>query len=97
MAVDDPHFPPNPVPNCWGRNSQSHTLLRAFLWADRYGRGEWLDGALAIWLGATLRYADRFRFQQEIDPLTGAPVGDTPDFMPTLLLYLAACQRLFGV
>ncbi len=96
MAVDDPHFPPDPVPNCWGRNSQSHTLLRAFLWADRYGRGEWLDNALAIWLGTTLRYADSYCFQQEIDPLTGAPVGDTPNFMPTLLLYLAACRRLFG-
>ena len=77
--------------------SLGRRILRAFLWADRYGRGEWLDETLATWLGATLRYADSYCFQQEIDPLTGTPVGDTPDFMPTLLLYLAACRRLFGV
>jgi hypothetical protein len=94
VAVDDPHFPPEPTPNCWGRNSQAPTLLRALLWADRYGRGEWLDGVLAIWLGMTLQYADRYCFQQEIDPLTGVPIGDTPNFMPALLLYLAACRRI---
>ena len=42
----------------------------------------------------TLKYADRYCFQQEIDPLTGAPVGDVPNFMPSLLLYLAACKRI---
>jgi len=94
MAVDDPHFPREATRNCWGRNTQSLTLLRALLWADRYGRGEWLDGVLAAWLRATLLHADRFAFQQELDPLVGEPIGGSPNYTPSLLLYLAACRRL---
>ena len=94
MAVDDPHFPRETTRNSWGRNTQSLTLLRALLWADRYGRGEWLDGVLAAWLRATLLHADRFVFQQELDPLTGDPIGDSPNYTPSLLLYLATCRRL---
>ena len=94
MAVDDPHFPPEPIPNSWGRNTQALTLLRALLWADRYGRGEWLNDLLATWLGSTLLHSDRFRFQQEIDPFTGAPIGESGNYTPSLLLYLEAIERL---
>ena len=92
MAIDDPHFPKEPTHNSWGRNTQALTLLRALLWAEAYGKGEWLDATLASWLRATLLHADRFRFQQELDPLTGEPIGDIGGYTPSLLLYLAALR-----
>jgi hypothetical protein len=94
MAVDDPRFQQETTQNCWGRNTQALTLLRALLWADCYGRGVWLDDVLAAWLRATLLHAGSFRFQQELDPLTGTPIGGAANYTPALLLYLAACRRL---
>lgn len=94
MAIDDPHFPRQASRNCWGRNTQALTLLRALLWSGRYGRGEWLDATLAAWLRATLLHGDGFRFQQEADPFTGSPIGEIANYTPSLLLYLVACDRL---
>ena len=96
MAVDDPHFPKEPIHNSWGRNTQALTLLRALLWTERHGRGDWLDATLATWLRATLLHADRFHFQQEVDPWTGEPIGNAADYTPSLLLYLVSCRRAFG-
>lgn len=93
MALDDPAFVRGPVTNCWGRNTQSLTLLRALLWADAYGRDAWLRGVLAAWLRAAVSHLPRFRFQQELDPFTGEPLGKGEDYTPSLLLFLAASSR----
>jgi hypothetical protein len=53
-----------------------------------------VEMSFAAWLRATLLHADRFAFQQELDPLVGEPIGGSPNYTPSLLLYLATCRRL---
>lgn len=53
-----------------------------------------VEMSFAAWLRATLLNAARFAFQQELDPLVGEPIGGSPNYTPSLLLYLATCRRL---
>lgn len=93
VSVDDEHFIGGMQKNSWGGNSQAPTTLRAFLWMDHYNRSKDLDAVLTRWLKAFAEHPES-DFQQEIDPFSGAPVGNGKNFTPTLLVHLMAMQRL---
>ena len=93
VSVDDPHFDRNCPRNSWGSNSQALTLLRAILWMDFYGRSADLTEFLSRWLRAVCDHPES-TCQQELNPFTGAPVGDGRNYTPTLLVLLSALKRL---
>ncbi len=92
VAVDDPHFDKRCPKNSWGCNTQALTSLRAILWMDAYRKSDDLTGLLSTWLRAICDHPET-TFQQEINPFTGAPVGEGVFYTPTLILYLEALKR----
>ena len=84
VSVSDPHFDRNCPKNSWASNSQATTTERAILWMDHYNRGKDLTGLLSRWMRSFLR--DDNRFQQEINPFTGAPDGSSENYSPSLIL-----------
>ena len=93
VSVDDPNFDRRCPKNSWGSNTQAPTTLRAILWMDHYNRSGDLTGLLSRWLRAICDHPET-TFQQEINPFTGAPVGEGLNFSPTLLVFLEAIKRL---
>lgn len=93
VSIDDPNFDRRCPKNSWGSNTQAPTTLRAILWMDHYNRSDDLTGLLSRWLRAICDHPET-TFQQEINPFTGAPVGEGVNFTPTLLVFLEAIKRL---
>jgi hypothetical protein len=60
---------------------------------DHYNWSDDLTGLLSRWLRAICDHPET-TFQQEINPFTGAPVGEGVNFTPTLLVFLEAIKRL---
>ena len=92
IAIDDPHFDKACPKNSWGSNTQALTTERTLLWMDHYGCGDDLTELLARWMRAFLTYDSKF--PQEINPFTGAPVGESGNYCPALIIFLEAAKRL---
>ena len=93
VAIDDEHFDKNCPKNSWGCNTQALTTLRAILWMDYYKKEDDLTCLLAQWLRAFYNHPES-TFQQELNPFTGAPVGEGVGYAPSLIIYLEAVKRL---
>ena len=90
VSIDDPSFR-HGVRNCWGGNTQALTSLRALFWMGDYHRENDREALLLRWMKAFEEHPES-TFQQELDPFTGAPVGDGVNYTPTLLLFLEAAK-----
>lgn len=95
-AVSDPYWQglKNPPTNCWGYYTQTLTLIRCFLWMDKYGFGKDFDEVCRRWVQA---YTDGFEevpFGQEIHPITGKPTTCSPWCDAIMDFYLYAVDRL---
>ena len=92
MSVSDKSFVKSCPRNCWGANSQALTMLRAFVWLEGYGKHSELLELMGIWLRAFLDHDNNF--SQELNPFTGAPVGDGSNYTPSAIAFLRAAQAL---
>ena len=89
-SIDDPSFR-HGVRNCWGGNTQALTSLRALFWMKYYHREADREALLLRWMKAFEEHPES-TFQQELDPFTGAPIGDGVNYTPTVLLFLEAAR-----
>ncbi|MBP5640318.1 MAG: hypothetical protein J6X55_12610 [Victivallales bacterium] len=94
VAIDDPHFDKTCPKNSWGCNTQALTTERAILWMTHYGRKDDLVELLSRWMRAFIKYDSKF--PQEINPFTGAPIGDSGNYCPALIIFLEAAKVIFG-
>ena len=92
MSVSDPHFVKSCPKNCWGANTQALTVLRALLWMETYGRRQELHELMYRWLKAFIKYDNKFT--QEINPFTGAPIGDGTNYSPSLITFIRSAETL---
>ena len=94
VSVADPAFEPEPLENCWGRNTQALTLVRCLLWMDHYGRGGDLEKLMSRILRHHLDHPEN-RFTQELDPFTGAVIRPrSGEYMPAMIFFYESCRRL---
>lgn len=94
MSVSDPAWIKEPLPNCWGRNTQALTQLRALLWMDYYHREKDLEGLMSRMLRNYIEFPQN-NFTQEIDPFTGITTHpQSHDYLPAMIFFLFACRRL---
>ena len=92
ISISDPAFVKELPKNCWGSNPQALTALRASMWLPRYGRNDEKERLLKRWMRAFLDHNSTF--PQELNPFTGAPIGDGVNYMPSLLLFKQAAELL---
>lgn len=90
VSIDDPSFR-HGIRNSWGGNTQALTSLRALFWMGHYHRETDREALLLRWMKAFEEHPES-TFQQELDPFTGAPIGDGVNYTPTLLLFLEAAK-----
>ena len=93
VAVSDPSFVKELPNNCWGGNTQALTALRASMWMPRYGKSDERARLLKKWLRAFIDYDSPL--PQELNPFTGAPIGDGVEYMPSLFIFTEAAGLLF--
>ncbi|MBR2345358.1 MAG: hypothetical protein IKA71_06190 [Lentisphaeria bacterium] len=94
VSPEDPSFCKELPMNCWGSNTQMLTLIRALIWMPEYGKNADLQEILGRFLRAYCDYSNDFT--QEINPFTGAPVSESANYSPSLLLFKTACEILKG-
>lgn len=92
ISVSDPSFVKDLPKNCWGGNTQALTALRAVMWLPRYGREEEKNRLLKRWLRAIID--NDSPLPQELNPFTGAPIGNGFNYMPTLFIFKEAAALL---
>ena len=92
VSISDPSFVKELPKNCWGSNTQALTALRATMWLPEYGRSDEKDRLLKRWMRAFLDHDSPL--PQELNPFTGAPIGDGVNYMPSLLLFKQAAELL---
>ena len=94
VSVSDPSFEPEPMWNCWGRNTQALTQIRCLLWMDHYGRGDDLEKLMSRMLRNYLEHPEN-QYTQELDPFTGAVIRpDSREYMPAMIFFYESCKRL---
>lgn len=95
MAANDPTFNKDCDFNSWGYFVQGDTAERTVLWLDDYGKSEYFDHFLEVWMRVWTDSGD-VPFGQEVDPLTCQPSQSSPWYTPTLQIYIYGARR-FGI
>jgi len=95
MAASDPTFNKRCDFNSWGYFVQGDTSLRTTLWLDHYGKSEYYDHFLEVWMRVWTN-SEAVPFGQEIDPITCEPSLCSPWYAPAMLLYIFGARR-FGI
>ena len=90
VSISDPSFVKELPKNCWGSNTQALTALRASMWLPRYGRADERERLLKRWMRAFIDYNSPF--PQELNPFTGAPIGNGVNYMPSLFIFKQAAE-----
>ena len=90
VSVSDPSFVRELPKNCWGSNTQALTALRASMWLPRYGRADERERLLKRWMRAFIDYDSPL--PQELNPFTGAPIGNGVNYMPSLFIFKQASE-----
>ena len=90
VSVSDPSFVRELPKNCWGCTTQALTSLRASMWLPRYGRADERERLLKRWMRAFIDYDSPL--PQELNPFTGAPIGNGVNYMPSLFIFKQASE-----
>ena len=95
IAINEPLFR-NGLRNDWSGQPQGLTYQRAIDALERYGRHVEVTRLGQILLPALIR--NDYKFTQQLDPMTGAPSGQTPDgYGPMILAALEYLSRMHGI